>query len=86
MLRGLTLYDILQGRRAEQEWVKVPSHLDLEGNEKTDKLAAEGVKKHGVKLAAEGKKKDCGKEARATKEPTRTAGEKTKNGNRSTPA
>ena len=36
----------------EQEWVKVPSHVDLEGNERADELADEGVKKHGM-LAAE---------------------------------
>ena len=48
-------YDTLQSRRAEQEWTKVP-HVDLEGYERADELADEGVKKHGVRLAAEGKK------------------------------
>ena len=51
------LYDTLQSRRAEQEWAKVPSHVDLEGNKKADELADEGVKKHGVWLAAEGSRK-----------------------------
>ena len=40
------LYDTLQSRRAEQEWVKVPSHVDLEGSDREDKLVDEGVKKH----------------------------------------
>ena len=44
------MYDTLQGRRAEQGWVKVPPHLDLEGNKGADELADEGVKKNGVRL------------------------------------
>ena len=32
--------------------------MDLEGNERADELADEGVKKHGVRLAAEGKKSE----------------------------
>ena len=50
------LYGKLLSRRGEQEWVNVPSHLDLEGNERADELASEGVQKHGVRLAAEGNK------------------------------
>ena len=53
--------------------------MDLEGNERADELADEGSRKHGVKLAAEGKKKKYSREeARATKEPARTAGKTTK--------
>ena len=47
----------LQKRQAAQEWVKVPSHVDLEGNEHADKLADEGVRKHGVRLEADEKEK-----------------------------
>ena len=45
----------LRHRQAAQEWVKVPSHVDLEGNEHADKLAGEGVRKHGVRLEADRK-------------------------------
>ena len=48
---------MLQQRRAAQEWVKVPSHVDLEGNEHADELADEGVRKHGVRLAPDVREK-----------------------------
>ena len=48
-----------------QKWVKVPSHVDLEGDEHADKLADEGVRKHRVRLAADGKEK-----RQADKRPT----------------
>ena len=47
----------IQRRQARQEWVKVPSHVELEGNEHADKLADEGVRKHGVRLEADKKEK-----------------------------
>ena len=47
----------LQNRWAAQEGVKVPSHVGLEGNEHADKLADEGVRRHGVRPAADGKEK-----------------------------
>ena len=33
--------------------MKVPSHVDIEGNEQADALAKKGVEKHGVKLKGE---------------------------------
>ena len=64
------LYDTPQGRRAEQEWVKVPSDVVLEGNERADGLVDEGVKKYGVRLAADGKtKKPAAKRPHQQKDP-----------------
>ena len=40
----------------QKEWVKVQSHVDLEGNERADELADEG-EAWLRRLAAEGKKK-----------------------------
>ena len=62
------LDEVLQQRRAAQEWVKVPSHVDLEGNEHADKLADEGVRKHRVRLEADAK-------ARSTAGTAAAAGE-----------
>ena len=33
--------------------IKVPSHVDIEGNEMADALADKGVKKHGKKMRGE---------------------------------
>ena len=37
-------------RRAPTEWIKVPSHTGLHGNEMADKLADQGVRLPGVRL------------------------------------
>ena len=34
----------------------MPSHMDIEGNELADRLAKEGVKRHGVILVEESRK------------------------------
>ena len=39
-------------RQASTEWIKVPSHTGIPGNEEADRLAEEGVKCHGVPLKA----------------------------------
>ena len=58
------VYDSRQGRRAEAECVKVPSHVDLKGNEEASALADEGVNKQRVRLEA-----DTQKQRRAEKRP-----------------
>ena len=46
----LELHGLLEAREEETVWIKVPSHVDIYGNEQADKLADEGVRKHGVPL------------------------------------
>ena len=41
---------MLQERQAPTEWIKVPSHVGLYGNEMADELADLGVQKHGVRM------------------------------------
>ena len=43
--------------RDQNGLVKVPSHVDLEGNKRVDELADEGVKKHDARLVVKGKNK-----------------------------
>ena len=49
----MEIQELLEERTAETFWVKVPSHVDIEGNEQADALAKKGVEKHGVKLKGE---------------------------------
>ena len=49
----MEIQEALEERTAETFWVKVPSHVDIEGNEQADELAKKGVEKHGVKLKGE---------------------------------
>ena len=49
----MEIQEALEERTAETFWVKVPSHVDIEGNEQADALAKKGVEKHGVKLKGE---------------------------------
>ena len=44
------IQEALEDRTGETIWVKVPSHTDIEGNKEADRLAKEGVEKHGVPL------------------------------------
>ena len=44
------LHSLLLERQSAAEWVKVPSHVGLHRNEKADRLADQGVCKHGVQL------------------------------------
>ena len=46
----LELQALLQERRAPTEWIKVPSHTGLHGNEMADELADLGVRGHGVRM------------------------------------
>ena len=41
---------LLQECRALTEWIKVPSHTGLHGNEMADELADQGVRQHGVRM------------------------------------
>ena len=41
---------ILQDRTAPTEWIKVPSHTGLHGNEMADGLADQGVRMYRVKM------------------------------------
>ena len=43
----------LDEQTGRTEIIKVPSHVDTEGNESADELAKEGVKKHGKKMRDE---------------------------------
>ena len=43
----------LEERTGSTKVIKVPSHVDIEGNEKADEMANEGVKKHGKKMRDE---------------------------------
>ena len=43
----------LEDRTGSTKVIKVPSHVDIEGNEKADEMAKEGVKKHGKKMRDE---------------------------------
>ena len=38
------------GKEGSSKVIKVPSHLDIEGNEMADAVANKGVKKHGKKV------------------------------------
>ena len=40
-------------RTGDTRVIKVPSHVDIEGNEMADALADKGVKKHGKKMRGE---------------------------------
>jgi hypothetical protein len=40
----------MEGRMADTEWIKVPSHVGLHGNEMADRMADEGVLLHGVPI------------------------------------
>ena len=46
----------MEERTVQTWWIKVRSHVDIEGNEQADRLAEEGVKRHGVKLVEESRK------------------------------
>ena len=43
----------LEDRTGSTRVIKVPSHVDIEGNEKADALVNEGVNKHGKKMRDE---------------------------------
>ena len=47
------LQTLLQERQALTEWIKVPSHVGLYGNEMADELADLGVRMHGVRMPGE---------------------------------
>ena len=38
------MQELMDGRQAPTEWIKVPSHTGIPGNEEADRLAEEGVK------------------------------------------
>ena len=44
------MYVLLQGRKATTKWIKVPSCVDLKGNEETDEMADKGIEKHSLRL------------------------------------
>ena len=46
----MEMQTLLQDRRAPTEWVKVPSHTGLHGNDMADELADQGVRLHGVRM------------------------------------
>ena len=43
----------VEERTGDTKVIKVPSHVDIEGNEMADELADKGVKKHGKKMRGE---------------------------------
>ena len=51
------MQELMDRRQATTEWIKVPSHTGIPGNEEADRLAEKGVKCHGVppKAAEAGK-------------------------------
>ena len=56
----------LEERTGRVEVIKVPSHVDIEGDERADEMAKEGVKKHGQKMRDE-KEQEKAEEAREKK-------------------
>ena len=72
------MYVLLQGRKATTKWIKVPSCVDLKGNEETDVMADPDVRKHRVWQNGEARMK------KAHHTPTKTlhitTHEKTKSG------
>ena len=56
----------MQDRTGSTKVIKVPSHVDIEGNERADDMAKEGVKKHGKKMRDEREQK-AAEEARERK-------------------
>uniref|UniRef100_A0A7S1I0U6 ribonuclease H n=1 Tax=Eutreptiella gymnastica TaxID=73025 RepID=A0A7S1I0U6_9EUGL len=61
------IVEALENRRAETIWIKVPSHMDIEGTERADKLAKQGVKKHRVPMREE-EKQEIQRKGQKTKE------------------
>ena len=41
------------------EVIRVPSHVDIEGNKRADTMAKEGVKKHGQKMRDEKREEEA---------------------------
>ena len=56
----------LEDRTGRTEIIKVPSHVDIEGNERADDMAKAGVKKHGQKMRDE-KEQERAEQAREKK-------------------
>ena len=56
------LSDLEDGREGETHWIKVPSRTGVEGNERADELAEEGVRKHGVPLKSAAREATLGNE------------------------
>ena len=56
----------MEGQTGSTKVIKVPSHVDIEGNERADDMAKEGVKKHGKKMRDEREQK-AAEEARERK-------------------
>ena len=75
------MQELMVGRQAKTEWIKVPSHTGFPGNEEADRLAEDGVKCHGVPLKAEKakkvgvKRKEMQEEGAEAKRVRRGAGE-----------
>ena len=56
----------LEDRTGRTDIIKVPSHVDIEGNERADDMAKAGVKKHGQKMRDE-KEQEKAEQAREKK-------------------